>query len=250
MAHLTRLDCAVSSAAMMRQAVSQAIHHCRHRSAFQRRLVDQPAMRAVLADLALEAEAATALGFRVAAALDGETEEAELHLNRIAAPVAKYWNCKRAPSAILEAMECHGGNGYVEELNLARLYRDAPVNAIWEGSGNVICLDVLRALEKTPASGEAYLAEIGRAKGGDRRLDAFAAALADDLAHRRSEAHARSLVERMALALEASLLVQHAPPFVADAFCASRLEGRAGLYGALPDGIDEAAIIARAAVAP
>jgi putative acyl-CoA dehydrogenase len=249
MAHLTRLDCAVSSAAMMRQALSQAVHHCRHRSAFQRRLVDQPAMRAVLADLALEAEAATALAFRVAAALDAEADEAELLLNRIAAPVAKYWNCKRAPGAIVEAMECHGGNGYVEELNLARLYRDAPVNAIWEGSGNVICLDVLRALEKTPASGEAFLAELRRAKGGDRRLDAFTEALAHDLLQRPSEAHARGLVERMALALEASLLVRYAPPAVADAFCASRLEGRAGLYGVLPGGVDEAALIDRATVA-
>jgi putative acyl-CoA dehydrogenase len=250
MAHLTRLDCAVSSAAMMRQAVSQAIHHCRHRSAFQRLLVDQPAMRAVLADLALEAEAATALAFRVAAALDAEADEAELLLNRIAAPVAKYWSCKRAPGAIVEAMECHGGNGYVEELNLARLYRDAPVNAIWEGSGNVICLDVLRALAKTPASGEAFLAEVRRAKGADRRLDAFAATLAADLAKGPGEAEARGLVERMALALEASLLVRHAPPFVADAFCASRLESRAGLYGVLPAGIDAAAIIERATVAP
>jgi putative acyl-CoA dehydrogenase len=233
----------------MRQAVSQAIHHCRHRSAFQRRLVDQPAMRAVLADLALEAEAATALAFRVAAALDAEADEAELLLNRIAAPVAKYWNCKRAPGAIVEAMECHGGNGYVEELNLARLYRDAPVNAIWEGSGNVICLDVLRALEKTPASGESFLAELRRAKGGDRRLDAFTDALEQDLAQHASEAHARGLVERMALALGASLLVRHAPPATADAFCASRLESRAGLFGVLPDGVDETALIERATVA-
>ncbi|MBX6368058.1 MAG: acyl-CoA dehydrogenase family protein [Rhodospirillales bacterium] len=249
MAHLTRLDCAVSSAAMMRQALSQAIHHCRHRSAFQRRLVDQPAMRAVLADLALETEAATALAFRVAAALDGESDEAERLLNRIAAPIAKYWNCKRAPGAIVEAMECHGGNGYVEELNLARLYRDAPVNAIWEGSGNVICLDVLRALEKSPASAEAFLAELRRAKGADRRLDALAESLAHDLSRRPSEREARALVERMALALEASLLVRHAPPVVAEAFCASRLEARAGLYGCLPEGIDEAALIERATVA-
>jgi putative acyl-CoA dehydrogenase len=248
MAHLTRLECAVSSAAMMRQALTQAIHHARHRSAFQRRLVDQPAMRAVLADLALEAEAAAFLAFRLAAALDAEADEGERLLNRIGAPIAKYWNCKRAPGAIVEAMECHGGNGYVEEWNLARLYREAPVNAIWEGSGNVICLDVLRALEKSPASGEALLAELRRAKGGDGRLDDFVAALAQDLARRPDEGGARGLVERMALALQASLLVRHAPQEVADAFCAARLGTRGGLYGTLPAGVDAAALVERAAV--
>jgi putative acyl-CoA dehydrogenase len=249
MAHLTRIDCALGSAAMMRQSLSQAIHHARHRSAFQRRLVDQPAMRAVLADLALEVEAATALAFRLAAALDAEGDESELLLNRIGAPIAKYWVCKRASGVIVEAMECHGGNGYIEEHNLARLYREAPVNAIWEGSGNVICLDVLRALEKTPASGEVFIAELRRAKGGNAKLDAFVEALAQDLARRPGEAEARATIERMAVALEASLLVRDAPSFVGDAFCAARLGDRAGLYGALPSACDAGTIVSRAALA-
>jgi putative acyl-CoA dehydrogenase len=248
MAHLTRLDCAIGSAGLMRQALTQAIHHCRYRSAFQRRLVDQPAMRAVLADLALESEAALALAFRLEAALDDEADERERLLNRIGAPIAKYWICKRAPGVAVEAMECHGGNGYVEEHSLARLYREAPLNSIWEGSGNVICLDVLRALAKTPESGAVLLDELRRAGGGDARLDAFIETLAGDLARPPEEARARALVERMAVALAASLLVRHAPAAVADAYCAARLGDRGGAYGTLPVGIDAAAIVERAAV--
>ena len=247
MVHHTRLDCVVGSAALMRQALVQAMHHASHRSSFGRTLREQPLMQNVLTDLALESEAALAVAMRLSRAYDAAEEDGEeAALARIATAVGKYWVCKRAPGMIYEAMECLGGNGYVEESILPRLYREAPVNAIWEGSGNVICLDVLRSLVRQPETADALRAEFAAARGGDRRLDAFASALEDDLA-RPDEAGARHLVERLALAFGASLLVRHAPEPVADAFCAARLGDNAGLaFGALPPGTAFEDVLARA----
>ena len=233
MAHLTRLDCALSSAGLMRQALSQAIHHCAHRRAFQRALVDQPIMQGVLADLALEAEAAMALAMRCAAAVDAAPRDAaEAALARIAVPVAKYWLCKRAPAFVAEALECLGGNGFIEDGPMARLYREAPLNGLWEGSGNVICLDVLRSLQREPGSLDAWRVEVRRAAGGDARLDAAMRRVEAALADRANlESGARGIVAAMATLLQASLLVRFAPSAVADAFCATRLEDD-GLPGA------------------
>ena len=200
----TRLDCVSGSAGLMRQAVAQALHHAQHRSAFGRRLIEQPLMQNVLADLALESEAATALMLRLARAFDSPDDSAERAFARIATAAAKYWVCKRTPQAIAEAMECLGGNGYVEESILPRLYREAPVNAIWEGSGNVICLDVLRALVREPECAPALLDELRLARGGDRRLDAWVAKLEAELADPAdAELRARRTVERIALAVQA-----------------------------------------------
>ena len=200
-------------------------------------------MRNVLADLAIESEAATALGMRVAGSFDRPEENA---FRRIATAVSKYWICKRTPAVVSEALECLGGNGYVEESGLPRLYREAPLNSIWEGSGNVICLDVLRALGKEPEAGEALLAELARTRGADRRLDAHVDSL-QALLVRPEESSARRLVEALALALQGSLLVAHAPKPVADAFCASRLAGDWGrAFGTLPAGIDVGPILDRA----
>jgi putative acyl-CoA dehydrogenase len=234
---------------MMRQALAHALHHAAHRTAFERRLIDQPLMRNVLADLALEVEGATALVMRLARAFDrGGHDESERRFARLATAVAKYWVCKRAPGAIAEAIECLGGNGYVEESILPRLYREAPVNSIWEGTGNVVCLDVLRALTREPDSLEAVLAELQSARGVDLRLDARLVRLSNALAdHSNLEHRARQLVEQLALALQASILVQHAPAPVADAFCASRLsDNPCRQLGVLPTGLDLAAICARA----
>ena len=233
----TRLDCVAGSTGLVRQAVAQATHHAVHRSAFGRRLAEQPLMQNVLADLAIESEAATALMLRLARAFDeAERDPRERAFARIATAVAKYWVCKRAPHAIYEAMECLGGNGYVEESVLPRLYREAPVNAIWEGSGNVICLDVLRAIVREPETVPALLDELRLARGADRRLDAALTALERELADvADAEARARRLVERIALALQASLLARSAPAAVSDAFCASRLGGEGHLtFGTLP----------------
>ncbi len=246
----TRFYCAFGSAALMRQALVQALHHTAHRSAFQKRLIDQPLMRNVLADLALESEAATVLSMRLGRAIDegqaGDKNAAALA--RIGTAIGKYWICKRAPGHVFEAMECHGGPGYVEESILPRLLREAPVNSIWEGSGNVICLDVLRALHKDPATGAAYMAEVEKARGMDGRFDAaldgLQAALSDpaDI-----ELRARKLTETMALVWQAALLLQHAPQAVAEAFCATRLDGGfGGAYGDLPAGCDFDAILERA----
>jgi len=244
MAHLTRIECALGSAALMRQAVREAVHHARHRIAFQRRLADQPLMRNVLADLALEAEAAMWLAMRAAAALDASArDESEALLNRVLAPIAKYFVCKRAPVVAAEAMECHGGNGFIEEHVMARLYRDAPLNGLWEGSGNVICLDVLRAFSREPETIEALRREIGRARGMHAALDQWLGTKLPET----NEANARRLVEELALGLCASLLLRHAPAAVAEAFCASRLGGtRALAFGTLPDIADADAVIARA----
>lgn len=239
----TRLDCVIGSAAGMRLGVAQATWHAAHRSAFGKTLADQPLMQNVLADLAVESEAATALAMRLARAYDEE----DTAFKRLATAVGKYWVCKRLPSHAFEAMECLGGNGYVEDSGMPRLYREAPVNSIWEGSGNVNALDVLRALAKQPAVLDAYLAEVELAAGADARLDAFVGGLRAEFADLASvEIRARRIVEKLALALQGSLLVRNAPSAVADAFCASRLAGDAGLaFGTLPAGVDARAIVAR-----
>jgi putative acyl-CoA dehydrogenase len=250
MVNHTRLDCVAGTASLMRQAFAQAAHHARHRRAFGAKLVDQPLMRNVLADLALESEAATALLLRLARAVDRAPDDpAEGAFARLAIALGKYWVCKRGPAHTGEAMECLGGNGYVEESIMPRLYRETPVNSIWEGSGNVNALDLLRALAKQPASLDAYRAEVALARGADARLDRAATELGNvlggDTASR--EAGARRVVERMALVLQASLLVRHAPATVADAFCASRLGGEGGLaFGTLPASVDTRAIVDRA----
>ncbi|WP_406491441.1 acyl-CoA dehydrogenase family protein [Streptomyces sp. NBC_01604] len=248
MVNCTRLDCVMMSATLMRRTLVEAGHHVRHRRAFGARLVDQPLMRNVLADLALESEAATTLSLRLAAAADravrGDTDEAAFR--RIATAVGKYWVTKRGPAFTAEALECLGGNGYVEESGMPRHYREAPLLSIWEGSGNVNALDVLRALRRESGSAQALFAELALARGADARLDAAVTRLKDQVAQT-SEAGARRLVELMALTLQASLLVRHAPPAVADAFCATRLGGDWGhAFGTLPDTADLDTVLARA----
>ncbi|HEY2668021.1 MAG TPA: isovaleryl-CoA dehydrogenase [Actinomycetota bacterium] len=248
MVNSTRLDCVIGTAALMRQAVAQATHHAAHRCAFGRRLADQPLMRNVLADLAIESEAATTLALRLAGACDrAEGDEHEARIRRIGTAVGKYWVCKRGPATTAEALECLGGNGYVEESIAPRLYREAPLNSIWEGSGNVNALDVLRALSREPETAESFLAEVELARGADRRLDAAVAGLRRTLGSSDSTpGEARRVAERMALVLQAALLTRHAPPAVSDAFCASRLGGEGGLaFGTLPDSAALEAIIAR-----
>ncbi|CAN7467159.1 isovaleryl-CoA dehydrogenase [Phenylobacterium sp. LjRoot219] len=243
----TRLDCVVASAGLMRQALAQATHHARQRTAFQRRLVDQPLMANVLADLALETEAATVLALRLARAFDRGDHPREAALRRLLTPAAKYWVCKRTPPMIAEALEVLGGNGYVEEGPMARLYRQAPLNSLWEGTGNLMALDALRALGRSAESAEALAAELAPAKGGDRRLDRHIVDTLEALGRPIEEADARRLCERMTLAVQAALLVRFAPAAVADGFCASRLAGGSGrAFGALPPGLDLAAIVERA----
>jgi putative acyl-CoA dehydrogenase len=232
----TRLDCVISSAGLMRQAVLQALHHACHRSAFGRLLIDQPVMRNVLADLVLESQAATLLAMRLAGAFDRrERDSTQRAFARMATPVAKYWICKRAPVLVGEALECLGGNGYIEEYILPRLYREAPLNSIWEGSGNVICLDALRAARKEPECSAALIEQIRSARGGHRHLDAELASLEAELPKDQDELNARRMIERLALALEASLMIQHADSAVSDAFCQSRLGRDWGrTFGTLP----------------
>ena len=226
MVTLTRLDCAVSSAGLMRQALARALHHAQHRTVFQKKLIDQPLMLQVLADMALDVEAATALIFKLAAAFDGHDDPDAAAYRRLMTPVTKYWVCKIAPALIFEAMECLGGNAYVEEGGFPLLYREAPVNAIWEGSGNVMCLDVLRAVERDPQSVERVLASIEALSGGEQRLksaiDGVRIMLAEAM---RDQARARSVVELLARAAAGALLQAHAPPSVSDAFLATRLCG-------------------------
>jgi putative acyl-CoA dehydrogenase len=237
MVNCTRLDCVMASATLMRRTLVEAGHHARHRSAFGARLLDQPLMRNVLADLALESEAATTLTLRLAGAADRAVrgDAAERDFRRIATAVGKYWVTKRGPAFTAEALECLGGNGYVEESGMPRHYREAPLLSIWEGSGNVNALDVLRALGREPGTAEALFAELALARGADARLDAAVTRLKGELTSA-SQTGARRLVELMALTLQASLLVRHAPPAVADAFCATRLGGDWGhAFGTLPD---------------
>ncbi|MFG2497998.1 acyl-CoA dehydrogenase family protein [Streptomyces sp. NPDC048441] len=244
----TRLDCVVGSAAIMRQAVAQAVHHATYREAFGGKLIDKPLMRNVLADLALESEAATTLALRLAAAYDDGSEQERAFL-RIAVPAAKYWVTKRCTPLVVEALEVLGGNGYVEESGMPRLLRESPLNSIWEGSGNVQALDVLRALQREPQALNAFLQEVGLARGADHRLDGAIKGLLTELADLDGiEARARRLVERMALVLQGSLLVRYAPAEVADAFCASRLGGDWGsAFGTLPHSLDLASVVERAA---
>jgi putative acyl-CoA dehydrogenase len=249
MVNHTRLDCTLGSAAVMRQGVAQATWHAHHRAAFGRVLDEQPLMANVLADLALESEAATAAAIRLAATFDAPDDAHEQLLARLITPVIKYWTCKRATAHAAEAMECLGGVGFVEETDMPRLLRQSPVNGIWEGSGNVMCLDVLRAMGRSPESVDAYWSEVELAAGADARLDAAAIALRKELSDLDDlELRARSVVEDMALVLQGSLLVRHAPAAVADAFCASRLDpDRRGhrAFGTLPPGLDLGAIVER-----
>ncbi|MEU0179203.1 acyl-CoA dehydrogenase family protein [Streptomyces massasporeus] len=248
MVNCTRLDCVMMSAALMRKSLVEAAHHARHRSAFGARLVDQPLMRNVLADLALESEAATTLTLRLAGAADRAIrgDEGEAAFRRIATAVGKYWVTKRGPAFTAEALECLGGNGYVEDSGMPRHYREAPLLSIWEGSGNVNALDVLRALSREPGTAEALFGELALARGADARLDAAVTRLRTGLSAA-SPTTARRLVEQMALALQGSLLVRHAPPAVADAFCATRLGGDWGhAFGTLPESAGLDAIVERA----
>ena len=258
MVNHTRLDCILGSAAVMRQGVAEAAWHAVHRSVFGKVLAEQPLMANVLADLAIESEAATAAALRLARAYDaaGDTgsgaggrtgDEHEARLQRLLTPVVKYWTCKRAPQHSAEALECLGGNGFVEDSGMPRLFRQSPVNGVWEGSGNVICLDVLRALSREPETIEAFWAEVALADGGDARLARAVDDLHVDLSEAETlEVRARSVVERMALVFQASLLVRFAPRAVADAFCGSRLgEAGAGAFGTLPAGTDTTSILAR-----
>ncbi|HEY3484700.1 MAG TPA: acyl-CoA dehydrogenase family protein [Ilumatobacteraceae bacterium] len=255
MVNHTRLDCVIGVTGQQRAALAQAMHHAAHRSAFGRRLVDQPLMRNVLADLAIESEATTTLMLRLAGAYDRADhrgDAAESAFARVATAVAKYWVCKRTPVFAAEALECLGGAGYVEDSPMPRLFRESPLNGIWEGSGNVICLDVLRALAREPDAVDAFLAELRLAAGADRRFDQSLADLETALAEMASGdagdavGGARRLVERMALALQGALLVRHATPAVADGFCASRLGGDSGrAFGTLPPSVDLGAIIDR-----
>jgi putative acyl-CoA dehydrogenase len=238
----TRLDCVLGSTALMRRAVAEATHHAAHRATFGRLLSDQPLMRNVLADLCLDAEAATVTAMRLARAFD----DGDQAFRRLATAVAKYWVCKTTPPLVAEALECLGGNGYVEESGLPRLFRESPLNSIWEGSGNVNCLDVLRALRREPEARAAFVAELELARGADRHLDAALDALADALDDEPDEAGARRLVERLALCLQGSLLVRHAPDAVGEAFCATRLGGEGGrAYGTLPRWVDAPTIVER-----
>jgi putative acyl-CoA dehydrogenase len=254
MVNCTRLDCIAGTAALMRQALAQASHHAAYRKAFGRLLIDQPLMQNVLADLALESEAATVLLLRLARAADGaaRSEPEEADLKRLGTAIGKYWVCKRGSMHSAEALECLGGNGYVEESLMPRLYREAPLNSIWEGAGNVNCLDVYRAMVKEPATVEAYFSEVRRARGANTHLDQATGALEREFTSARGElsedeGQARRVVERLATTLQAALLVEHSPAVVADAFCASRLGGDWGhAFGTLPSVVDFRAIIDRA----
>ncbi|HEX6196801.1 MAG TPA: acyl-CoA dehydrogenase family protein [Jiangellaceae bacterium] len=247
----TRLDCVLGSTALMRRAVGEATWHAAHRSAFGRKLSDSALMQAVLADIALEAEAATALGMRLAASVDMADDPGEQLFRRVGLPLAKYWVCKRTPAVVGEALECLGGNGYVEDSGMPRLYREAPLNSIWEGAGNVQALDLLRVLTREPEALEAWRTEVGYVAGMNSRFDTATAKverLLRDAAQDPDGASysARLLAGRMAVLLQASLLIRYAPEYVSGAFCATRLGGMEGAFGALPPGVDVKTIVNRA----
>jgi putative acyl-CoA dehydrogenase len=244
----TRLDCAFGSAATMRRALAEALHHCAYRHAFGKRLLDQPLMQNVLADLCLETEAATVMALRLARGFDESPhDEGQRRFTRLATALGKYWITKRSVAVVAEALECLGGNGYVEESPLPRLYRDAPLNSIWEGSGNVQCLEMLRAVRKDGATLEMILQELRAALGENKQFDNFVTRLEGEFTDANQlETRARHLAEMLALALQGSLLVRHAPSVVADAFCASRLADNTGLaFGTLPTGTAFQTIIER-----
>ncbi|RZT91424.1 isovaleryl-CoA dehydrogenase [Rivibacter subsaxonicus] len=251
MGTLTRLDCALGTAGLMRQALSLALNHCVQRKAFGKRLIEQPLMKNVLADLALESEAATALALRLAHAFDAPDADAhESMVRRLLTPVAKFWVCKRGSAFAQETMECLGGNGYVEEGGegvMARIYREMPLNSIWEGAGNIMALDLLRALRKGEAVAACLERELAPARGADRDFDRLVAGLPARIDEAADEGEARRLARDVALALQAALLQRHAPGFVFEAFCRGRIgaEG-ASVFGLLPAGVDGAALIARA----
>ena len=247
MVNHTRLDCVVGAASLMRQAVAQATHHTAHRSAFGRLLSEQPLMVNVLADLAVESEATTVLMMRLAGAFDRIADPHEAAFRRLGLAIAKYWTCKRAIGVVAEALECHGGNGYVEESIMPRLYREAPLNSIWEGSGNINALDVLRAMTREPEAVTAFVDEVEEARGSDPRLDDAVDELKRQLSDSAdAEARARLVVELMAVVLEASLLLRHGDPAVAEAFCASRLDSGGGRsFGTLPPSASLAGIVER-----
>ena len=243
-----RLYCAMSSAGIMRQALVQALHHTAHRAAFGKNLIDQPLMKNVLADMAIEVEAALALGLRVARAMDNSDNSTEAALARIGTAVAKYWNTKRCAPLVVEALECHGGPGYIEECIMPRLYREAPLNSIWEGSGNVVALDVLRAISRESETLDALMTELERARGNHANLDRAIDTLKEEINDREGiEGRMRSVTQTMALTWQGALLTEHAPAAVAEAFCVSRLGNRyTGAFGTLPKGVDGDAIINRA----
>jgi putative acyl-CoA dehydrogenase len=249
MGTMTRLDCALGTSGLMRQALAQALNHTAQRSAFGKRLIEQPAMRNVLADLALESEAATALALRLAHAFDAPDDAHELLMRRLLTPVAKFWICKRGSHFAQEAMECLGGNGYVEEGGegvVARIYREMPLNSIWEGAGNIMALDLLRALRKG-AMADALAAELAPARGAHATFDRFADTLPLRIDAAQAESDARRLAQDVALAVQAALLHRHAPEPVFDAFCRSRLAGEWGqVFGTLPSDVDFEALITRA----
>jgi putative acyl-CoA dehydrogenase len=244
----TRLDTVLGSASLMRRALAEASWHVAHRSAFGSALVDKPLMQNVVADLAVEAEAATTLAIRLAAAVDRADDPHEAAFRRIALPLSKFWVCKRTPMMVAEALECLGGNGYVEESVMPLLFRESPLNSIWEGSGNVNALDVLRALSREPEALNAWIVEVGKAHGTDERLDRAVDRVLEQLADTSElELRSRRLAGQMAAVLQGALLVQHAPAPVADAFCATRLGTEyGGTMGMLPRGIDLRSILERA----
>jgi putative acyl-CoA dehydrogenase len=250
--HLTRLDFAIGSAGLMRHALTLAINHAETRRGFGSTLADQPMMTNILSDLAIDVEAATLLAFRAARATDAmDHDPYDRRLARIATPLAKYWNCKRAPAVVAEALECHGGNGFIEENPIARLYREAPLNTIWEGTSNMMCMDVLRCLKRDPETADVFMAEVGKAKGAHRALDRCLDKLGDDIARlHNNDGHARRLCGDMANALQASALHEDGSSSAFDAFCAARLDpdGRGSVYGVLDDSSELSRIIADAAV--
>jgi putative acyl-CoA dehydrogenase len=248
MVHYTRLDCILAPAAYMRQAVANALWHAAHRTVFQRKLIDQPLMRSVLADMAIESEAATALTFRIARSFDeGGADEGAAAFARIATPIGKYWINKRVVNLVYEAMEVHGGAGYIEDGVMTRIYRQSPLNSIWEGSGNVVCLDILRAIERDRRPAQELVAELENSRGANRLLDRAIDDVKAMLARPHDEAHARRLAETMALALQAAVLARNAPSFVSDAFCATRLCDHPVLsLGAMEAKVDVDAVIGRA----
>jgi putative acyl-CoA dehydrogenase len=241
----TRLDCVIGSAGIVRGAMTRALHHADHRRAFGRRLVDQPLMQNVLADLLVESEASTALALRLARTFEADATESEKALARLATPAIKYWVCKRAPTVVAEAMEVLGGNGYVEDSELPRFYREAPLNSIWEGSGNVIAIDVLRAARRESTAADALVAELELARGANPRLDRHTLELAALLREATiGEREARRVATAIATGLAGSILVRHAPAAVADAFCASRFGTGADTLGTLPGASDLSAVLA------